>query len=64
MQSVYTLSDGSSMRITDRLWLTPRKRSIQQVGIKPDILIPTGADGTTDPQLQAAESYLLQHSAL
>jgi carboxyl-terminal processing protease len=64
MQSVYTMSDGSSMRITDRLWLTPRKRSIQQVGIQPDLIVAPGAGNSgNDPQLNAAERSLLQHPA-
>jgi len=65
MQSVYALADGSSIRITDRLWLTPDKKSIQSVGISPDIYLdlPTlGAQGTdADAQLTAAERYLTQH---
>lgn len=65
MQSVYSLADGSSIRITDRLWLTPNKRSIAKVGIKPDIYVSqtgvvTGA--SEDPQLTAAEHYLLTRS--
>jgi carboxyl-terminal processing protease len=61
MQSVYSLADGSSIRITDRLWLTPNKRSIAKVGIKPDIYVaPTGvvSGASDDPQLTAAERYL------
>ena len=61
MQSVYSLADGSSIRITDRLWLTPDKRSIGKVGVKPDLYVTetgivSGARG--DPQLMAAERYL------
>jgi carboxyl-terminal processing protease len=62
MQSVYSLADGSSIRITDRLWLTPDKRSIGNVGIKPDLYVTeTGivTGGSNDPQLTAAERYLL-----
>ncbi len=60
MQSVFSLADGSSIRITDRLWLTPLKRSIGSVGIKPDIYVAeTGIrPGNVDPQLSAAEHYL------
>lgn len=64
MQSVYTLPDGASVRITDRLWLTPRKRSIQQVGIKPTIAVSAAsisAGGDKDTQLAAAEQYLRTH---
>ncbi|MBV9279051.1 MAG: S41 family peptidase [Chloroflexi bacterium] len=64
MQSVYALSDGSSIRITDRLWLTPNKRSIQKVGIRPDVVTLEAGQGQTgtDPQLVAAERYLVKHT--
>jgi carboxyl-terminal processing protease len=67
MQSVYSLSDGSSIRITDRLWLTPDKHSIGQVGIQPDHLIePKAYHGCNvsaqDNQLNAAVSYVRQHA--
>lgn len=64
MQSVYSLSDGSSIRITDRLWLTPSKRSIGAVGIMPNrVVLPSqtprsGCAPAPDPQLQAAVRYL------
>ena len=65
MQSVYALADGSSIRITDRLWLTPRKRSIQSIGVRPDLVvtIPTsgGRNSGGDRQLARAERYLLDH---
>lgn len=60
MQSVFTLPDGSTLRITDRLWLTPHKQSIQGVGLKPNLVVnstPSTPSGR-DPQLQAAERYL------
>jgi len=63
MQSVYPLNDGSSIRITDRLWLTPTKQSIGHVGLKPDIEVQTTAADAShgiDPQLAAAEHYLLE----
>jgi C-terminal processing protease CtpA/Prc len=59
MQSVYTLSDGSSLHITDKLWLTPDKQSIQGKGLQPNLRVPV-ATGQTDPQLRAAERYLAQ----
>jgi carboxyl-terminal processing protease len=64
MQSVYPLADGSTIRITDRLWLTPLKRSIQHRGITPDIDVQSTAAQTAagiDSQLNRAESYLLHH---
>lgn len=65
MQSVYNMADGSSIRITDRLWLTPKRHSIQRVGIRPDIVVEaTGAEGDAqrDNQLIAAERYLISHA--
>lgn len=66
MQSVYQLADGSSIRITDRMWLTPDKHSIQGKGIRPDITVAPGSQqgqNAADPQLAAGERYLLQHGA-
>ncbi|MGI8826861.1 MAG: S41 family peptidase [Chloroflexota bacterium] len=65
MQSVYALADGSSIRLTDRLWLTPKKRSIQQVGLKPDVVIAPSdtSGGISDLQLRAAEGYLARVEA-
>lgn len=64
MQSVYSLADGSSIRITDRLWLTPHKHSIQGTGLRPNLEVPVTAQESAagkDPQLTAAEHYLLDH---
>jgi carboxyl-terminal processing protease len=64
MQSVYQLADGSTLRLTDRLWLTPHKKSISGVGLKPNILVPTrqrAGSSSSDLQLAAAERYLAQH---
>ncbi len=63
MQSVFSLSDGSTVRVTDRLWLTPHKVSINGVGLKPTIFVASPTSGaTTDRQLAVAERYLLDHS--
>jgi carboxyl-terminal processing protease len=64
MQSVYALADGSSIRITDRLWLTPDHHSIQKVGLKPDLQVTISgqqAASGLDPQLTTAERYLVSH---
>lgn len=67
MQSVYALADGSSIRITDRLWLTPAKKSIQTVGIRPDLYVDPSVAGSrapeSDVQLLAAERYLTRHTS-
>ena len=38
MQTVYPLEDGSGLRLTTALYYTPAGRSIQEVGITPDIV--------------------------
>lgn len=61
MQSVYNLSDGSSLHITDKLWLTPTKHSIQGRGLTPDVEVSASPASGEDPQLAAAERYLVRH---
>ena len=39
VQTVYPLEDGSGLRLTTALYYTPSGRSIQAVGIEPDILV-------------------------
>jgi carboxyl-terminal processing protease len=63
MQSVYNLSDGSSLHITDKLWLTPTKHSIQGRGLSPDLIVTASPASGNDPQLAAAESYLTRHKS-
>ncbi|HZU12849.1 MAG TPA: S41 family peptidase [Chloroflexota bacterium] len=58
MQSVYSLGDGASVRVTDRLWLTPRRKSIQGTGLRPTIAVAAPATGTTDPALARAIHFL------
>jgi carboxyl-terminal processing protease len=39
VQTVYPLEDGSGLRLTTALYYTPAGRSIQEVGILPDIVV-------------------------
>jgi carboxyl-terminal processing protease len=39
VQTVYPLEDGSGLRLTTALYFTPLGRSIQEVGIEPDIRV-------------------------
>ncbi len=39
VQTIYPLGDGSGLRLTTALYYTPSDRSIQEVGIAPDILV-------------------------
>jgi carboxyl-terminal processing protease len=42
VQTVYPLEDGSGLRLTTALYYTPHGRSIQEVGIEPDIVVQAG----------------------
>jgi len=44
VQTVYPLDDGSGLRLTTALYYTPAGRSIQEVGIEPDILVELAED--------------------
>ena len=55
------LKEGASLRITIAKWLTPLKRSIDKVGIEPDIKVPLTENDlkkNKDPQLEAALQIL------
>jgi carboxyl-terminal processing protease len=56
VQQEYTLPDGSSLRVTIRLWLTPRRHLIQNRGITPDIYqdSPVSDGSGRDAQLARA----------
>lgn len=56
-QEYVNLPDGSALRITTRLWLTPKKHQINGVGITPDIIVDR-APAYGDNQLQRARQYL------
>jgi carboxyl-terminal processing protease len=61
VQSVYDLSDGSSVHITSAKWLTPGRRLIDGQGLEPDIAVEfTDQDRNSglDPQLERALEVL------
>ena len=63
VQSVFDLSDGSSVHVTSAKWLTPNRHQIHGQGLTPDlIVVPTDDDRAQgrDPQLQRAIEYLLK----
>jgi carboxyl-terminal processing protease len=63
VQVVEVLNDGSSLRMTIAKWYTPKDRSINDVGITPDIVVELTEEQMTneqDPQLEAALTYLLE----
>ena len=52
VQNVHDLSDGSQLRVTVEIWLTPNGETIQGSGVTPDIVVTPEprqvADGATD----------------
>lgn len=48
VQTVYPLEDGSGLRLTTALYYTPSGRSIQEVGIAPDIEVAGLAEGAPE----------------
>ena len=60
VQTVHKLSDGSGIRITSAVWLTPAMQPLEKVGLEPDIAVAAASDTRPDydPQLETALSYL------
>lgn len=61
VQELIDLKNGASLRVTVAKWFTPEDRTIDQVGITPDILVDMPAaqiDTEDDTQMQAALDYL------
>lgn len=54
IQTVESLSDGSSLKITIAHWLTPKGEKISEQGLEPDIKIEDNLDTEEDEQLQRA----------
>ena len=64
VQTVYPLAGGSGLRLTTALYYTPGGRSIQEVGISPDIEIaraPLLAAPPSEPRRRVRESDLQGH---
>jgi carboxyl-terminal processing protease len=62
VQTYFPLSDGGLARITIAKWLTPNGRTIDKIGLTPDVVVPLTQDDVTagkDPQLDAAVQLLL-----
>ena len=58
VQQVFNLSDGSGVAITTSEYFTPSERSINHIGIEPDILVEPAEDSEQDMQLNKAIQYL------
>lgn len=69
VQRLFTLSDGSQLRVTQGAWYTPNERPIErhgseEGGLQPDISVELPSDGSRpqgDPTLEAALEYIRQH---
>lgn len=58
VQSIESLPDGSSLKVTVARWYTPSGRNIDKEGIEPDIKVEQTSDSTSDVQLNAALNEL------
>jgi len=58
VQQVYTLSDGSELRVTIARFYSPNNNIINGVGVTPDIVVEMEFDAEEDVQLLRAIEYL------
>jgi carboxyl-terminal processing protease len=56
VQTIFPLEDGSGLRLTTALYYTPGGRSIQEVGITPDITVSAAVEATDAEEGDAAEA--------
>jgi carboxyl-terminal processing protease len=63
VQTVYPLEGNHGLRLTTALYYTPEGRSIQEVGIDPDIVVDPAATtvASTDPRRRIREADLEGH---
>ena len=61
VQLAYQLSDGSSLRVTSALWLTPARRLLEGSGLQPDVVLP--ATMSSEALIQRAIDELPQEVA-
>jgi len=47
VQTVIELEDGSGLKLTIARYFTPKGRSIQELGIQPDVVVPDTRDGAS-----------------
>jgi carboxyl-terminal processing protease len=67
VQLPHNLSNGAMMRVTIARWFTPKDRTIDGVGLTPDIEVAISdaeLDAGADPQLDAALEFLKTPTAL
>lgn len=63
VQTLFSLSDGSCLKITTAQYFTPNGRNIHGTGITPDIVLKKTEDGQTDNQLEKAMEIVQEEIA-
>ena len=67
VQRVFSLGDGTAVKITVENYFTPNGHNIHKVGIEPDVVVEFDADAykkdETDNQLNAAIDYLKDYNS-
>lgn len=58
VQTIYRMGNTTGLKLTTANYYTPSGRSINKVGIKPDVEVELNEKTTADEQLQAAQKYL------
>lgn len=61
VQTIIPMPDKSAIKLTTALYYTPKGRSIQGVGIKPDIVVPEGKIVVEETNLTFNERTLEKH---
>jgi len=64
VQTVFPLQEGSGLRLTTALYYTPSGRSIQEVGIAPDIEFGQPAELAASPETEAEASRRIREQDL
>ena len=60
VQNIYTLSDGTGLKITVSKYYTPNGNNIHEVGIEPDVEVEYDSTAEEDNQLAAAVEILTE----
>jgi carboxyl-terminal processing protease len=61
VQTVIELEDGSGLKLTIARYYTPKHRSIQELGIAPDVVVAEAAPQSKPEEDQPAERDLKRH---
>lgn len=60
VQTVYSMTDGTAVKLTTDYYYTPNGTCIHDIGIEPDIEVPESEDPDVDAPLEKAIEYLMQ----